>query len=90
MAGRPPLDPFVDFAPVARLTIDHWLIVASPALGVATLAEFVAAARARPQGLNYADPRRRHLAAHPGRARAPPPRRRGDGASPTAATPSPT
>jgi tripartite-type tricarboxylate transporter receptor subunit TctC len=56
LAGRPPLDPFVDFTPVARLTIDHWLIVTSPALGVTTLAEFVAVARARPQGLNYAVP----------------------------------
>ncbi len=55
-AGRPPLDPFVDFAPVARLTIDHWLIVAARSLGAATLAEFAAAARARPQGLNYAVP----------------------------------
>jgi tripartite-type tricarboxylate transporter receptor subunit TctC len=56
MAGRPPLDPFVDFSPAARLTIDHWLIVVPPMLGAATLAEFVAAARARPQGLNYAVP----------------------------------
>lgn len=56
LAGRPPLDPFTDFSPVARLTIDHWLIVVPPALGAATLAEFIAVARARPQGLNYAVP----------------------------------
>ena len=55
-AGRPPLDPFVDFAPIARLTIDHWLIVVPASLGVETLREFVTAARARPQGLNYAIP----------------------------------
>ncbi len=54
MAGRPPLDPFADFTPVARLTADHWLVVASPAVGAGTLAELVAAAKARPQGLNYA------------------------------------
>jgi tripartite-type tricarboxylate transporter receptor subunit TctC len=56
LAGRPPLDPFVDFTPVARLTIDHWLVAVPPSLGVETLAEFVAAARARPQGLNYGIP----------------------------------
>ncbi|HYF06756.1 MAG TPA: tripartite tricarboxylate transporter substrate binding protein, partial [Acetobacteraceae bacterium] len=55
-AGRSPLDPFADFTPVARLTIDHWLIVATPSLGAGTLAEFVAAARARPQGLHYGVP----------------------------------
>jgi tripartite-type tricarboxylate transporter receptor subunit TctC len=56
LAGRPPLDPFVDFAPVARLTIDHWLVVVPPSLGANTLAELVAVARTRPQGLNYAIP----------------------------------
>lgn len=53
MAGRTPLDPFADFVPVARLTADHWLVVVSPALGVGTLAELVASAKARSQGLSY-------------------------------------
>ncbi|MFC7543701.1 Bug family tripartite tricarboxylate transporter substrate binding protein [Siccirubricoccus deserti] len=34
MAERPPLDPFRDFVPVARVTRDHWVVAASPALGV--------------------------------------------------------
>ncbi|MBL6458890.1 tripartite tricarboxylate transporter substrate binding protein [Belnapia sp. T6] len=54
LAGRPPLDPFRDFAPIHRLTRDHWVIAAAPTLGANTLAELVALARARPGTLTYA------------------------------------
>lgn len=54
LAGRPPLDPFKDFAPVHRLTRDHWMVAAAPTLGVGSLAELVALARSRPGALTYA------------------------------------
>src|SRR5215210_4324536 len=44
LAGRPPLDPFTDFIPIARATRDHWMVVATPALGVDTLAGLAEAA----------------------------------------------
>jgi tripartite-type tricarboxylate transporter receptor subunit TctC len=56
MTERAPLDPFRDFVPLARVTRDHWLLVASPTLGVGTVAELVALAKARPGQLNYATP----------------------------------
>ncbi len=56
MADRPPLDPFRDFVPVARVTRDHWVVAASPALGVDSLAGLVALAKARPGALNFASP----------------------------------
>src|SRR5215213_9988130 len=54
LAGRPPLDPFTDFIPVARATRDHWIVVATPALGVDTLAGLAEAGRKRPGELTYA------------------------------------
>ena len=54
LAGRPPLDPFTDFTPVARATRDHWMVVATPSLGVNTLAELAAVGRQRSGELNYA------------------------------------
>ena len=54
LAGRPPLDPLADFAPVARATRDHWMVVATPALGVDTLAGLAEAGRKRPGELTYA------------------------------------
>lgn len=56
MIGRPPLDPFKDFAPVGRVTRDHWLIVASPAIGVASLGELVALSKAKPGTLAFPSP----------------------------------
>ncbi|TCZ54568.1 tripartite tricarboxylate transporter substrate binding protein [Roseicella aquatilis] len=53
LAGRPPLDPLRDVVPVGRLTRDHWLVAAAPALGAGTVAELVALARARPGALTY-------------------------------------
>ena len=47
-------DPRKDFAPVVQLVRIHWALVASPALHAATLAEFIAAAKARPGVIDYA------------------------------------
>jgi tripartite-type tricarboxylate transporter receptor subunit TctC len=54
LAGRPPLDPLADFAPIARATRDHWMVVATPGLGVDTLAGLAEAGRKRPGELTYA------------------------------------
>lgn len=56
MIGRPPLDPFKDFTPVGRVTRDHWLIVASPATGVASLGELAALGRSKPGTLTFPSP----------------------------------
>lgn len=53
MNDRPPMDPFKDFVPVGRLMRDHWVVAASPALGVRTLAELAAIGRAKPGALAY-------------------------------------
>jgi tripartite-type tricarboxylate transporter receptor subunit TctC len=53
MTGRRPLDPFTDFTPVGQLMRDHWLVVASPALGVASVAELVALGKAKPGALSF-------------------------------------
>jgi len=50
-----PYDPVASFAPVAALTEVDYALVLHPS-GGADLAEFVARARARPEGLNYASP----------------------------------
>lgn len=52
-AGRPPLDPFKDFTPVGRMMFDHWLVVASPALGVNSMSELVALGKSKPGTLNF-------------------------------------
>lgn len=46
-------DPHKDFAPVAMIGRGPLLLVASKALGVKNVAELIAAAKARPEGLNY-------------------------------------
>lgn len=53
MTGRPPLDPFKDFTPVARLMRDHWLVTVSPAAGARSLAELIALAKAKPGLLTF-------------------------------------
>jgi tripartite-type tricarboxylate transporter receptor subunit TctC len=53
MTDRPPLDPFRDFTPVGRLMRDHWIVAVSPALGVSSVKELVALAKAKPGTLNY-------------------------------------
>ncbi|HSU77783.1 MAG TPA: tripartite tricarboxylate transporter substrate binding protein [Burkholderiales bacterium] len=53
-ANRKPFDPFTDFMPIARLTRDHWVLAVSPALGVNSVAELIAFARAHPGAVTYA------------------------------------
>ena len=47
-------DPFKDFTPVAAVTTTSWLIMVSPSLPVATVAEFVAYTRQHPGTVNFA------------------------------------
>jgi tripartite-type tricarboxylate transporter receptor subunit TctC len=49
-----PYDPMRDLAPVSHLVDVHQMIVAHPSVGVTTMAELVAVARARPGALNFA------------------------------------
>ncbi len=48
-----PFDPVRDFSPIAMIGRGPLLVVANKALGVSGIAELVAAAKARPEGLNY-------------------------------------
>jgi tripartite-type tricarboxylate transporter receptor subunit TctC len=50
---RLPFDPSKDFSPVAMIGRGPLLVVANKGLGVSTIAQLVAAARAKPEGLNY-------------------------------------
>lgn len=47
-------DPRTAFAPVIQLVRLHWALIASPSLGATTLAEFIAAAKAKPGVIDYA------------------------------------
>jgi tripartite-type tricarboxylate transporter receptor subunit TctC len=49
-------DPVKDFIPIAPLTRQGYVLVAGRAAGVATLAELIAAAKARPDGLRFGSP----------------------------------
>lgn len=49
-----PYDALKDFAPVARVASGPYALVVHPQLGVATVAELVAAAKARPGEIDYA------------------------------------
>jgi tripartite-type tricarboxylate transporter receptor subunit TctC len=51
-----PYDPVKDFIPVAPLTSQGYVVVAGKAAGVATLAELIAAAKARPDALRFGSP----------------------------------
>jgi tripartite-type tricarboxylate transporter receptor subunit TctC len=51
-----PYDPFRDFAAVAELGTSPNVILADPRLGVASIAELIARAKANPNELNYASP----------------------------------
>ena len=53
MNNRPPLDPFRDFTPVGRIMRDHWVVVASPALGVSSFAGLVELAKAKPGSITF-------------------------------------
>jgi len=47
-------DPRKDFVPIVQLVRIHWALVASPSLSATTLQGFIAAAKARPGGIEYA------------------------------------
>jgi tripartite-type tricarboxylate transporter receptor subunit TctC len=49
-----PYDALQDFAPVARVAAGPYALVVHPQLGVASVAELIAAARARPGQIDYA------------------------------------
>ena len=49
-----PYDVFRDFAPVARVASGPYALVVHPQLGVASVAELIAAAKARPGEIDYA------------------------------------
>jgi tripartite-type tricarboxylate transporter receptor subunit TctC len=51
-----PYDPFKDFAPIAELGTSPNVILVDPKLGVNSIADLVARARANPNELNYASP----------------------------------
>jgi tripartite-type tricarboxylate transporter receptor subunit TctC len=54
--ARIPYDPFKDFAPITELGTTPNVIVVSPKLGINSIAELFARARAKPDELNYASP----------------------------------
>ncbi len=49
-----PYDPIADFRPVLQIVTFHQLLVAHPSLGVTTLGELIARAKARPAVITYA------------------------------------
>jgi tripartite-type tricarboxylate transporter receptor subunit TctC len=51
-----PYDPYLDFAPIAELGTSPNVILVDPKLGVNTVADLVARAKANPNELNYASP----------------------------------
>lgn len=54
--GKIPYDPYQDFAPIAELGTSPNVILVDPRLGVNSIAELVARAKANPNELNYASP----------------------------------
>ena len=51
-----PYDPYKDFAPIAELATSPNVILVNPSLGISSIAELVARAKAKPDELNYASP----------------------------------
>ena len=51
-----PYDPYKDFAPIAELGTSPNVIVVSPKLGINSITELIARAKADPNELNYASP----------------------------------
>jgi len=51
-----PYDPYKDFAPIAELGTSPNVILADPKLGINSIADLVARAKANPNELNYASP----------------------------------
>jgi tripartite-type tricarboxylate transporter receptor subunit TctC len=54
MTDRKALDPFTDFAPVSRISRDHWVLTTTPALKVSSVSELVALGKSKSGGLIYA------------------------------------
>jgi tripartite-type tricarboxylate transporter receptor subunit TctC len=48
-----PFDPLRDFAPISLITNSGLVVIVAPSLGISNLKEFVAYAKARPQGVHY-------------------------------------
>ena len=51
-----PYDPYTDFAPIAELATSPNVILVDPRLGVNSIADLIARAKANPNELNYASP----------------------------------
>ena len=51
-----PYDPFKDFAPIAELGTSPNVILVNPRLGINSIADLIARAKANPDELNYASP----------------------------------
>jgi tripartite-type tricarboxylate transporter receptor subunit TctC len=51
-----PYDPFKDFAPIAELGTSPNVILANPTLGINSIADLIARAKANPNELNFASP----------------------------------
>ena len=51
-----PYDPYIDFAPVAELGTSPNVILVDPKLGINSISELIARAKAHPDELNYASP----------------------------------
>ena len=56
LAEKPPYDPIKDFAPVANIGMQSYVLMTSARLPVQTVAQLVSHAKARPGALNYASP----------------------------------
>jgi tripartite-type tricarboxylate transporter receptor subunit TctC len=56
LAATPAYDPIKDFAPVANIGMQSYVLMTSASLPVGTVAELVAHAKAHPGALNYASP----------------------------------
>ena len=56
LASNPPYDPINDFAPVANIGMQSYVLMTSAELPARTVGELVAQAKAKPGALNYASP----------------------------------
>ena len=56
LAERPPYDPIKDFAAVANIGMQSYVLMTSAALPARKVSELVSYAKARPGALNYASP----------------------------------
>jgi tripartite-type tricarboxylate transporter receptor subunit TctC len=54
--AKVPYDPYKDFAPIAELGTSPNVILVDPKLGITSIAELIARAKAHPDELNYASP----------------------------------